>query len=247
MHYYIDGYNLLFRLIYHGESLQRQREQIIDELNRKIALVKIEVSIVFDAAFQAGERTRSHYDHLEILFTAQGETADEYILDEIKNSSSPRQETVVTSDKKLAWIIRRCSAHTESVEDFMQWLDKAHKNQLKQLKKSDSPAPFPSPTLSKSRSLITPPSIESLFKASTDERTNYYEAIFEKRFEEFLEDEEKARCKKKEKSPPKRMPSKKASSSHPLSSPSKPISNMDRWLKAFEERFQHPNDFDSKY
>ena len=59
--------------------------------------------------FKLASRTRSHYDELEILFTAEGETADEYIIDEIKNHPHPQQETVVTSDKKLAWHVRHCS------------------------------------------------------------------------------------------------------------------------------------------
>ena len=105
--------------------MQSQRESIIYDLNKKISLIKLDVSIVFDAAFQIGGRRRSHYNALEILFTGEGETADEYIIDEIKNHPNPHQETVVTSDKKLAWHIRNSSAHTESVEEFMLWLNQA--------------------------------------------------------------------------------------------------------------------------
>src|ERR1700730_8668893 len=101
MHYFIDGYNLLFRLIPDShDDLQSHRERVIHDLNTKISLIKIEVSIIFDAAFQIGERTRSYYDALEILFTAEEETADEYILDEVKNASHPQTIVVVTSDKK---------------------------------------------------------------------------------------------------------------------------------------------------
>ena len=80
MHYFLDGYNLLFRLLHNGEDLQSQRDSIIFDLNKKFSLLKLNASIVFDSAFQIGGRTRSHYDALEILYTAKRETADEYIL-----------------------------------------------------------------------------------------------------------------------------------------------------------------------
>ena len=54
MHYFIDGYNLLFRLLHGSEDLQSEREAIIYELNKKISLIKLDVAIVFDAAYQIG-------------------------------------------------------------------------------------------------------------------------------------------------------------------------------------------------
>ncbi len=136
MHYFIDGYNLLFRFPYDEDNLQNQRNAIIQDLNQKISMVKINVSIVFDAGFYTGDRTKMHYNYVEILFTAKGETADEYILDEIKNHSHPQQQIVITSDKTLAKLVRSYSARTESVEEFMLWLNQAYKNKMRRLKKT---------------------------------------------------------------------------------------------------------------
>ena len=61
-----------------AEELQKQREAVISDLSKKISLLKLDASIVFDAAFQIGGASRTHYNDLEILFTAEGETADEY-------------------------------------------------------------------------------------------------------------------------------------------------------------------------
>lgn len=235
MHYYIDGYNLLFRLMHSHQNLQEQREQIIYDLNRKASLTKLNLSLVFDATFQVGDRTRTHYDALEILFTAHGETADEFIIDELKNSANPRQETVVTSDKKLAWLARRCSAHTESVEEFMPWLDKSYKNKRKQLKKVDKEPTTP---------IIQTPQIAppiSLINASIEEREHYYESIFERRFQEFIEEEIKHQEEKEAAKPVnKRKKLKKAKPSlQPLE---KAPSDMERWLKAFEEGISHSQD-----
>lgn len=189
MHYFIDGYNLLFRLLHGSENLQSQREAIIYDLNRKISLVKIDVSIVFDSTFQMGGRTRTHYDQLEILFTAEGETADEYIMDEIKNHAHPQQETVVTSDKKLAWRVRNRSAHTETVEEFILWLNRAYKNKLRQLKKEKHKVVTPPSSSPKrnSRSLVPPKD------APLEAYADYYAQMFEAEWQEILIKEEEER------------------------------------------------------
>ena len=55
---------------------------------------------------------------LKIIYTAVNETADDYILQELKEASKPSQHIVVTSDKKLAWLCRRGLANTEDVNEF---------------------------------------------------------------------------------------------------------------------------------
>lgn len=131
MHYYIDGYNLLFRIVKASdEDLQKQREQIIDDLGRKINHLNIDATIVFDSYYQKGMRERSFKHNVEILFTDEGETADECILDELRTKRNPRLETVVTSDKKLAWQSRLKGAHTLSVEDFLSCLNQRWRKKI---------------------------------------------------------------------------------------------------------------------
>lgn len=234
MHYFIDGYNLLFRIKKAKDDLASQRESFIQELNQKVSLVKIDVSLVFDAPFQIGDRRRSHFDALEILFTAEGETADDYILEEIKNSLSPQQETVVTSDKKLAWYARRCSAHTESVEDFMSWLNRAYKNKLRQIKKTKPlTAIIPPPPVSAPSSKI--PSKDAPLEAYTD----YYARIFEAEWQDITQQEQirkqEAKLAQKHKPRTPRRPPK-----DPFQKEDEPeaktATQMERWLKAFEKR-----------
>jgi predicted RNA-binding protein with PIN domain len=223
MHYYIDGYNMLFRLMYaRPDDLQMRREKIIQELNKKVALIKIDVSIVFDATFQEGDRSRSHFQSLEILFTAQGETADEFILDELKNSRHPQQEIIVTSDKKLAWHARHSLAQTKSVESFYAWLNAAYKNKLNQKSVTLTPAKPVAP-------LILPPTPSSEIANCS----SYYEHIFEARFQENIQKEESH--KKKSAKPPARRP--KKIKPPEIQAPSE----MERWLKAFENRWDQFN------
>ncbi|CUI15711.1 conserved hypothetical protein [Candidatus Protochlamydia naegleriophila] len=236
MHYYIDGYNLLFRLMHAHDHLQTSREQIILDLNKKASLVRIDVSIVFDGTFQVGEGTRTHFDHIEISFTAEGETADEFILDELKNSRHPEQETVVTSDKKLAWQARCRQAHTESVEDFMAWLNKSYKNKLKQLKNP--------PTRRIAPKLVTPLTpAEPLIEATVESSHDYYARIFEAHYLELVKNEKprKPKAETKPPSPKKQKRKKDPFQSEPILPLDAP-SQTERWQKAFEERLKHSSD-----
>lgn len=142
--YFIDGYNLLFRVLQGGENLQHERQQLIKELERKLSLLKLPAVIVFDSQYQPDEGSVTHLKWLEIIFTAQGETADEYILQRLKDTSNgsqahSKQPCVVTSDKKLAWLCRKRLAKVESVEEFMTLLNRRVKNKQREKAKA-SPA-----------------------------------------------------------------------------------------------------------
>ncbi|MGK5594447.1 MAG: NYN domain-containing protein [Parachlamydiaceae bacterium] len=144
MHYFIDGYNLLFRLARAGEGpLQLQREKMIEELGRKINALSIDATIVFDSHYQQGLRSRNSILNFEILFTDEGETADECILDELRRMPFSHEQMVVTSDKKLSWQARLKGAQTQTVEAFLAFLEQ--KWLRKRLLKSNhkpNPKPF---------------------------------------------------------------------------------------------------------
>ena len=247
MHYFIDGYNMLFRLLHGIDNLQRLRESIIHDLNKKISLLKLDASIVFDSTFQIGDRSRSHYEKLEILFSAEGETADEYILDELKNTLNPTQETVVTSDKKLAWQVRNRSAHTESVEDFIRRLNRAYKNKLRRLKKGEQPSfqpPAPalsSPSSSPRSSLI--PDKEAPLEAYAD----YYAQVFESEWDKMVKEEQMHQQETihDAESRLKRTSRKPKRTKDPFQITEAPevqeATEMERWQKLFEKRGSDPD------
>ena len=137
MHYFIDGYNLMFRVLRTGDDLQKQRESIVSDLNKKIQLLNLNVTIVFDAHYQYGEGSRSLFESLEISFTDHGESADDYILKRVKSSPNPKQETVVTSDNKLAWRVRSLLGKTESVKEFLSRLNRRYENRLSKSQQED--------------------------------------------------------------------------------------------------------------
>lgn len=145
MHYYIDGYNLLFRVFYDATDLQSLRQQMIYDLSMKAHVINIDISLVFDASFRTGESAIHCVNHLKVCFTDEGETADDFIIDCLGNHYiAHRKEVLVTSDKRLAWRARNLGAITQSVEEFLPWLNKAYRNKLRHVKKDKKPIPIPS-------------------------------------------------------------------------------------------------------
>lgn len=134
MHYYIDGYNLLFRTLRTDDELRRQREVLILELEAKVNFLQLDVTLVFDSHYRPDDGSYFHYNTLKICFTAEKESADDFIVKEIKASLKPTQQIVVTSDKLLADRCRRLSAKTEKIEEFIGWINKRYKNRKRQLK-----------------------------------------------------------------------------------------------------------------
>jgi predicted RNA-binding protein with PIN domain len=133
MHYYIDGYNLLFRVTEGKKSLQQKREAILELLGHQITDLNLHLTVVFDSK---QHHTRGHLADLEIVYAAENQSADAYIIQEIERSSDPGQETVVTSDRELAQSCKLLGARTQSIDAFLASL-------LKKRKKKKRPTAHP--------------------------------------------------------------------------------------------------------
>lgn len=209
MHYIIDGYNMMFRVLNADDDLQVKREQILKDLSIKIHYLGIKVSFVFDGQ----EAQKIFFHDLPVYFSSIRQTADEYILEMLKMEQEPSQTTVVTSDKKLAWLTRRAKAKTESVEDFLTWLNKRFRNKIRRKK---LPQKEFKPLKKKKPELTSMP----------EECFDYYLEIFESRSGEIPVPPE---TKKKEKK---------------LKTKEKPLSDMERWQKAFEKKITEESEDD---
>jgi hypothetical protein len=225
MHYIIDGYNLLFRILTSSVDLAVRRKTIIENLNKKIQLVGIDVTIVFDSNYRIDESLKSHYKHLEIQFTSRGITADDWIIDNVRHLSHPEHEIVVTSDKKLAWSVRHYLAKTESVEEFITNLNKRYKNKLEGAKEKSE--------IKSKTSLKTPLiPLKTVEKKTTikcelraEECFEFYLKQFEENFSKIAKPEKavKVTHPKKHEFPKK------------VQTEAEHMSDMERWLKAFEQ------------
>lgn len=129
MHYYIDGYNLLFRTVRAADDgdLRTQREKVIVELAAKINIAALDATLVFDSQFKAGPGEILCLESLDIHFTDEGVTADDYIIDSLRRAEHPRSITVVTSDGRLAWRARRKMAQSMPVEEFLALLNRIYR------------------------------------------------------------------------------------------------------------------------
>lgn len=149
MHYYIDGYNLLFTSAWKvtGGNLEKMRAQLIEELDAEVALLPIQVTIVFDAPLQNEDLKRGHFRSLEIIFTSRGQTADDYLISLFQTLAAPKNAILVTSDRELQKRAKLFSVKSEFVDQFLIWLRK--KSFKKKVKVSEKPAakpvPLPSP------------------------------------------------------------------------------------------------------
>jgi len=230
MHYFLDGYNLLFCLLRTGDDLQKQREELIRDLQMKVNFLKLDVTVVFDAYGKGDDISRSHLNSLEVIYTPSGKTADDYIIEALRESPSPVQHIVVTSDKKLAWQCRRRFAKTQTSEEFIAWLNKSYKNRRrkekdKRLNIAKPLVPAITETLPKRQK---PPQDLPKKNMSAEACLEYYLDIFEKNYQQTITDSEPQKKEQKAK------PSKKIKKSKASSTEGPFLSEMERWLKAFD-------------
>lgn len=115
MHYLIDGYNLLFRLLVPDNKIEAYRESLIKILLKQTEEKKMYMTVVFDAHNQKTDGYRTHKGMLEIVYTDFGQTADAYILNHLEPET-----IVVTSDDHLARHVRNSGYQTISINKFIK-------------------------------------------------------------------------------------------------------------------------------
>lgn len=129
MHYLIDGYNLLFRLLdQKSQSLEKKREALIALLDRELSVIKGHVSIIFDSSEEIREFAQSvKRKNLEVIYAPKGKTADEYILELVEQRKNPKVLVVVSSDSGLTKQCKYLEAQIQTIEEFFAFLAKKTK------------------------------------------------------------------------------------------------------------------------
>ena len=123
MRYYIDGYNLLFYLFHSSKDLRTKREMLIHLLQEKLATLALDLTIIFEGKHHLDELSGKEYlEGLQMIFTPKGQSADEYILQELSHTVHPSQYTIVTSDRALGSHCRSLGAYTMTIAEFLRWL-----------------------------------------------------------------------------------------------------------------------------
>ncbi len=121
-HFLIDGYNLAYKL---GVKVTKDNlKQVRDTICQKVATCtvqrKCKVTLVFDGRGMFG--TTEPYQHIIIVYTASGETADARIkkmIDEIPTKSTL---CVVSSDNEILQYAKVSRAQSMRSEEFLAHL-----------------------------------------------------------------------------------------------------------------------------
>ena len=229
MQYYVDAYNLLFRKGKgSGSSLQSQREKVVQELNQKAQRFHLDMTLVFDAMHQPEQSRRYHYQSLEIVFTSRKQSADQYLLHVVEESSRPSEITIVSSDRDLTWKAKLLGAETVSIEGFLQQLEEPRKRhrQIRSRKKPDNVFNRELKKLEKTSESKPEPEPPKPKKQKPSGEIAAYLEVFETRFQE-LESPETP----EEPTPPA-----------PSAPPAVQETEEQRWMRLFERRLQDKSD-----
>ena len=119
MLYYIDAYNLLFKMNPPQKNLEAQRNWLIKLLSSLASQIKAELIAVFDGA-DGDVYERTHVGALELVYTSEKQCADSFIVEEISRRENNKLIIVVTSDKGLAHQCNGLGVSVMSAGDFLK-------------------------------------------------------------------------------------------------------------------------------
>ncbi|HPD18650.1 MAG TPA: NYN domain-containing protein [Candidatus Goldiibacteriota bacterium] len=103
MNIIIDGYNLMYCMKLKGDSSQKKRENLINELQQFYNVNHRNIIIIFDGYTNVSEhKSMEKTGDIKIVYSAGKQTADDVIIDMIKNIKTKAKNTLlITSDRKL--------------------------------------------------------------------------------------------------------------------------------------------------
>jgi predicted RNA-binding protein with PIN domain len=138
--YWVDAYNLLFRLTKDYHIMRQQERSILLAINEIAARRNLPITLVFDGKHvNPSEAIRGNLADLTVIYTPKKQTADDYILQEVRGSP---EETVVSSDRELTGKARQRGCKILTIETFMAFLfkDRKRKNSSEKKKTHDTSA-----------------------------------------------------------------------------------------------------------
>lgn len=120
----VDGYNIIgawpeFRTL-REQDFELARERLIHAMAEYQAVTGLSVTIVFDAYLQPGRESRMQKSGIDIVYTRENETADEWIE---KTAADWLQDirvklTVATNDYTEQWVIFTLGALRISAQEL---------------------------------------------------------------------------------------------------------------------------------
>jgi predicted RNA-binding protein with PIN domain len=103
--------------------MKENERKLLAALNRALTLMKYSVTVVFDGREKdPPEALRRNLASLALIYTPHHQTADDYILEAIADSSDPSNEVVISSDLELLRKAKQRGAKGQTVEAFLSTL-----------------------------------------------------------------------------------------------------------------------------
>lgn len=134
-YFFIDGYNLLFNWSEETESLQIRREHLVAWIQQTFLQINLKGTIVFDGSHRRDEEYGLSYPSpMEVAYTPKGQTADQYILEQVELSKNKKLVVVVTNDQMLKKHASCFGVKTMSNQAFLQWVAKKKGQKRKKTK-----------------------------------------------------------------------------------------------------------------
>jgi predicted RNA-binding protein with PIN domain len=120
----IDGYNLMYRMELTG-SLEQKREKMLDELAQFLSVNPNEMLVVFDGTKNPSNHRGKDVRHgIKIFYSAQGETADDYIMEMVeKRTGKAKMHLIVSSDRKITDFAREHFMKVMTSDEFVDYFE----------------------------------------------------------------------------------------------------------------------------
>jgi predicted RNA-binding protein with PIN domain len=135
MHYLIDGYNLIGKINIISFSDINKEQKLIDFISHNVSNIKDRFTLVFDGKNiyePFGSKTKA--GKFTSIFTPNDQSADDYILDYIKNKKNLSGLTIISSDREITTYAKYKRALYCKSEDFIKKLLLNKPNQEKTIK-----------------------------------------------------------------------------------------------------------------
>lgn len=131
-HLIIDGYNVLGAMGLPPEKVvgkgEVHRDQFVTRLGLYSQAIQCPVTVVFDAWRQRGHmRQTSHQSGVTVLYSAEGERADQVIQQFIRQYG--KESAVVSSDLEVSNVARAFGAFVIRSQEFLGRLQKGSQRQ----------------------------------------------------------------------------------------------------------------------
>lgn len=120
----IDGYNLMYRMEVTG-TLEQKREKMLEALAEFLTVNPSDMIVVFDGKNNPSTQRGKEVKHgIKIFYSAQGETADDYIMEMIeKRTGKAKLHLIVSSDREITNFATKHFMKIMTSDQFMEYFE----------------------------------------------------------------------------------------------------------------------------